>query len=503
MTNVKITCLWFSTFCLVLFSSPKNNEMSTTENVYPGELQASAPFDNMGVKGDCTRQQEMSPDSTLKIKSKKRVSFPLGEQIVSGSAEPWYPWTTVACVTVEEVISSYKLSCKNLGVQPLHKLLTQLEEITDIQHRIKCLDLKGENLDNVSCEALEEIFKRIRFKMISLEWAKLNEDGASALFDMMEYYDSTLCLRISFSRNIGRRGWMAAAQLIQKSNSLQEFEASGIPLMDNTASCLARGLRANHHLRVLRLDNARLSGRSLMLLVCALKMNQVLRELYLADNNLNSDQDSMHLRDLLQVNCTIQLLDLKNNCIFNTGLEDICEGLKGQKQGLKTLILWNNKLTHKGMTHLAAILPNLTSLETLNLGRNPLSNEGVHRLKEGLIANRSVTRLGLASTAITCEGAVAMAEFIVESTGILRLDLRRNSIRTGGLMALTLAMKLNNSLVQLDLDKGPMGEKEGWLIETQKLLLIKIAKCCKGNLMMKRAKQEEKKHEENSTGRPL
>ncbi|XP_072107552.1 uncharacterized protein [Mobula birostris] len=317
----------------------------------------------------------------------------------------------------------------------------------------------GENLDNVSCEALEEIFRQIQFKMISLEWAKLDEDGASALFDMMEYYDSTLCLRISFSRNIGTRGWMAAAQLIQKSNSLQEFEASGIPLMDNTASCVARGLKANHHLRVLRLDNARLSGRSLMLLVCALKMNQVLRELYLADNNLNCVQDSMHLRDLLQVNCTIQLLDLKNNCIFNTGLEDICEGLKGQKQGLKTLILWNNKLTHKGITHLAAILPNLTSLETLNLGRNPLSNEGVHRLKEGLIANRSVTRLGLASTAITCEGAIAMAEFIVESTGILRLDLRRNRIRTGGLMALTLAMKLNNSLVQLDLDKGPMGEK--------------------------------------------
>ncbi|XP_051874603.1 protein phosphatase 1 regulatory subunit 37 [Pristis pectinata] len=424
-----------------------NNEMSATENVYTGELQAPAPFDSMGVKDDCTGQQEMSPYGTWKIKSKKRVSFPLGEQIVSGSAEPWNPWKA------------------------------------------------GENLDCENCEALEEIFKRIQFTMINLEWAKLDEDGASALFDMMEYYDSTLCLRISFSKNIGTRGWKAAAQLIQKSSCLQEFEASGIPLMEDTASCVARGLKFNHHLRVLRLDNARLSGRSLMLLVSALKMNQTLQELYLADNNLNSVQDSMYLRDLLQVNYAIRLLDLKNNCIFNTGLEDICEGLKRQKQGLKTLILWNNKLTHKGMNHLAAILPKLTSLETLNLGRNPLSNEGVHRLKEGLIANRSVTRLGLASTAITCEGAIATAEFIVESTGILRLDLRRNRIRTGGLMALTLAMKLNHSLIRLDLDKGPMAEKEGWLIETQKLLLVKIAKCCKRNSIMKRMKLEEEKEE--------
>ncbi|XP_069772267.1 protein phosphatase 1 regulatory subunit 37 [Narcine bancroftii] len=469
--------------------------MSTTENVYTGALQAPAPFNSIGVKVDSYGQQEISPNSRWKIKSKKRVSFPLEEQIVSGSAEPWNPWKADACVTVEEIISSYKLSCKKLGVQPIHKLLTQLQEITETHHRMKCLDLQGEMLDYESCEALEEIFKRIQFKTINLEWTKMDEDGASALFNMMEYYDSTFCLSISFTKNIGRRGWKAAAQLIQKSSSLQEFKASGIPMMERPASCVARGLKLNYHLRVLRLDRARLSGRPLMLLVSALKMNQMLQELYLADNNLNSVQDSMYLRDLLEVNSAIQLLDLKNNCIFNTGLEDICEGLKRQKQGLKTLILWNNKLTHKGMIPLAAILPNLTYLETLNLGRNRLSDEGVQSLKEGLIANQSVTRLGLASTAITCEGAIAAAEFIAESTRILRLDLRRNRIGTGGLMALTLATKLNHSLVQMDLEKGPVVEKEDWLIETQKQLLLTIAEHCKRNSIGKRTKPGEKRDE--------
>ncbi|XP_032883580.1 protein phosphatase 1 regulatory subunit 37-like [Amblyraja radiata] len=477
-----------------------SNEMSAAEDVHAEDRQAPVQLDSIGVKDDCTGQQERSPNSKWKIKSKKRVSFPSGEEIVSGSVEPLNPWKADACVTVEEIITSYNLSCKKLNVQPIHNLLTQLQEITEVQHWIACLDLKGEKLDYESCEALEEIFKRIRFKMINLEWAKLHEDGASALFDMMEYYDSTLCLSISFSRTIGTRGWRAAAQLIRTSSSLQEFEASGIPLTEHSASYVARGLKFNRHLRVLRLDNTGLSGRSLMLLVSALKMNQVLQELYLADNNLNSVQDSMYLRDLLEGNGAIRLLDLKNNCIFNTGLEDICEGLKRQKQGLKTLILWNNRLTHKGMNHLSAILPKLRSLETLNLGRNPLSNEGIRRLKEGLIANRSITRLGLASTAITCEGAIATAEFLVESSGILRLDLRRNRIKTGGLMALTLAMKLNRSLVQLDLDKGPVGEKEGWLIETQKLLQVKIAKCCKRNSIVNGTQLEEGTNEATQTG---
>uniref|UniRef100_UPI00398F5EA0 protein phosphatase 1 regulatory subunit 37 n=1 Tax=Pristiophorus japonicus TaxID=55135 RepID=UPI00398F5EA0 len=431
--------------------------MSATEKVYTGALQMPASSDDVDAKDDCTVQQATSLNSRWKIKPTKHVSFPLGEEIVSGSAEPRNPWEASASVTVEEIITSYKLTCKKLGVQPIHKMLTQLEEITEAHHRIKCLDLKGIKLDYESCEALEEIFKRIQFELINLEWTKLDEDGASALFDIMKYYDSAVHLSISFNKRIGSRGWMAAAQLIRKSSSLQEFEASGIPLTEHTACFVAQGLRFNSHLRVLRLDNASLSGRPLMLLVSALNMNQMLQELYLADNNLNSVQDSMYLREMLESNCTIRLLDLKNNCIFNTGLEDICKGLRRQKQGLKTLILWNNKLTHKGMSHLAAILPNLTCLETLNLGHNPLSNEGIHRLKEALIGNRSVLRLGLASTAITCEGAIATAEFIVESAGILRLDLRRNRIRTGGLMALSLALRLNRSLVRLDLDKEPMG----------------------------------------------
>ncbi|XP_078419524.1 protein phosphatase 1 regulatory subunit 37 [Cetorhinus maximus] len=504
-----------------------NNEMNATEKVYTGELQAQASSNNVDAKDVCAVQQGTSLNNRWKTKPAKRVCFPPGGKIVSGSAEPRNPWETAGSVTVEEIMTSYKLSCKKLGVQPIHKLMIQLQlpinarakakssellqfqspvqefhldvilkihsfaendvvlssysdgffplptvekprteesvamEITEVHHRIKCLDLKGEKLDYESCEALEEIFKRIQFKLINLEWVKLDEDGASALFDIIEYYDSAVHLSISFTKHIGSRGWMAAAQLIRKSISLQEFEACGIPLMEHTACFVAQGLKFNSHLRVLRLDSASMSGRPLMLLVSALNVNQMLQELYLADNNLNSVQDSMNLRELLQSNYTIRLLDLKNNCILNTGLQDICEGLRRQKQGLKTLILWNNKLTHVGMSHLAAILPNLTCLETLNLGHNPLSNEGIHRLKGALIANRSVTRLGLASTAITSEGAIAIAEFVVESAGILRLDLRRNRIRTGGLMALSLALRLNHSLVRLDLDKEPMGETAG------------------------------------------
>lgn len=38
------------------------------------------------------------------------------------------------------------------------------------------------------------------------------------------------------------------------------------------------------------------------------------------------------------------------------GLAYICEGLKEQRKGLVTLVLWNNQLTHAGMAYLGMTL---------------------------------------------------------------------------------------------------------------------------------------------------
>ncbi|KAM4743374.1 protein phosphatase 1 regulatory subunit 37 [Anableps anableps] len=422
--------------------------------------------------------------------SGKRVTFPSDEDIVSGAVEPKDPWRHAQNVTVEEILSSYKQACQKLNCKPIPKVLKQIQELKDLTQRNECLDLKGEKLDYKACESLEEILKRVQFKVIDLEQTNLDEDGASALFDMIEYYESATHLNISFNKHIGTRGWQAAAHMMRKTSSLQYLEARNTPLLDHSAPFVARALRISGSLAVLHLENAGLSGRPLMLLATALKMNMNLRELYLADNKLNGLQDSAQLGNLLKFNYNIQILDLRNNHILDSGLAYLCEGLKEQRKGLVTLVLWNNQLTHNGMGYLAAALPCTQSLETLNLGHNSVGNEGVHKLKDGLIANRSVLRLGLASTKLSCEGAVAVAEFIAESPRLLRLDLRENEIKTGGLMALSLALKVNNSLLRLDLDREPKKESVKSFIETQRALLTEIQNGCKRNFILAKEKEE-------------
>ncbi|XP_050990686.1 protein phosphatase 1 regulatory subunit 37 [Labeo rohita] len=420
----------------------------------------------------------------------KRVTFPSDEDIVSGAVEPKDPWRHAQNVTVEEILNAYRQACQKLNCKPIPKVLKQIQDLKDLTQRNECLELKGEKLDYKSCESLEEIFKRVQFKVVDLEQTNLDEDGASALFDMIEYYESATHLNISSNKHIGTRGWQAAAHMMRKTSSLQYLDARNTPLLDHSAPFVARALRISGSLTVLHLENAGISGRPLMLLATALKMNMNLRELYLAENKLNGLQDSAQLGNLLKFNYNIQILDLRNNHILDSGLAYICEGLKEQRKGLVTLVLWNNQLTHNGMGYLAAALPFTQSLETLNLGHNAVGNEGVHKLKDGLIANRSILRLGLASTKLSCEGAVAIAEFIAESPRLLRLDMRENEIKTGGLMALSLAFKVNTSLLRLDLDREPKKETVKSFIETQRALLADIQNGCKRNFILAKEKEE-------------
>lgn len=471
------------------------DSVSTPQDIPAGsttESQADAS-QTCSIEASATDPAGLYPsvqEGDTKHKSGKRVTFPSDEDIISGAVEPKDPWRHAQNVTVEEILSSYKQACQKLNCKPIPKVLKQIQELKDLTQRNECLDLKGEKLDYKACESLEEILKRVQFKLVDLEQTNLDEDGASALFDMIEYYESATHLNISFNKHIGTRGWQAAAHMMRKTSSLQYLDARNTPLLDHSAPFVARALRISGSLAVLHLENAGLSGRPLMLLATALKMNMNLRELYLADNKLNGLQDSAQLGNLLKFNYNIQILDLRNNHILDSGLAYVCEGLKEQRKGLVTLVLWNNQLTHNGMGYLAAALPCTQSLETLNLGHNSVGNEGVHKLKDGLIANRSVLRLGLASTKLSCEGAVAVAEFIAESPRLLRLDLRENEIKTGGLMALSLALKVNTSLLRLDLDREPKKETVKSFIETQRALLAEIQNGCKRNFILAKEKED-------------
>ncbi|KAL8619651.1 hypothetical protein ACOMHN_019706 [Nucella lapillus] len=393
----------------------------------------------------------------------------------------------------KDVLTAYKKSCDKHGTKPLSRILQQVEALSCSGKRAEKFVLKGEKIDTKQCETCEEILRRIQFKTIDLESCHLDDETAVAWFDMIEYYESTCYLNISFNKNIGVRGWQACSRLIRRTPCLTTLDLRNCDMNDRSIPIFGRALKLGSHLTVLHMENMYLSGRSLILLVAALKMNEILQELFLADNRL-MPSDGIQLGNLLKYNHSLTLLDLRNNHLQDVGVGHLCDGLYDQNldKGLRTLVLWNNQVTYQAMGSLSRALGSTKCLETLNLGHNNVTNEGIHILKDGLLKSKSLMRLGLQATRLTCEGAVALAEYVADSIHLLRLDLRENDIKTAGLMALSLALKVNESVTRMDIDKET--KKESGMkdyAEQQRRLLQEIQSYMERNQQAVLAREEE------------
>lgn len=430
----------------------------------------------------------------------RRVSFPEDEtHLISSYLEPVNPWQQMAGVTVEEIGAAYRSSCERHRTQPLPAVLQQIKALPlAVGGRVECLSLRGQRLEGSQCEGLEEIFRRVQFKILDLEGCCLDDDTAIPLFDMIEFYDSATQLNISCNAKIGFRGWQACSRMLKRTPSVEYLDARSTNLNETNMPILGRALRLGARLHTLHLENCNLTGRPLIMLTAALRQNDTLAELYLAENRLGVN-DCIQLGNLVRANSTLRLLDLRNNNVQDAGCAHVCEGITEQQKqqqqtlnsgssdkfsckGLNSLILWNNHLTQQSATHLAGMLAATRALETLNLGRNNLTSEGVLRLKESLLRNHALLRLGLQAARIADEGAVALAEYTADNTVIQHIDLRENPIRVAGLMALAHSLRLNSTIIQMDIDSDPRTEPTMELAEQHSSLQKEIKEYCQRNL---------------------
>ena len=133
----------------------------------------------------------------------------------------------------------------------------------------------------------------------------LDDEGLISLCDMMEYYESVEKLNISQNKNIGPRGWQviysvfswthgsgqplalpfvdltdlpfqACAKLIRKTPCLEAVDVRGCNITEQSMPILGRTLRLNTSLSVLHLEACQLSGKTLIVLIAALKVSVIL-----------------------------------------------------------------------------------------------------------------------------------------------------------------------------------------------------------------------------------
>ncbi|CAI5451173.1 unnamed protein product [Caenorhabditis angaria] len=447
-------------------SSPASPIPPTTTGMYaaqsPPQTQQSHSSANSVRKKVSDANKDTTEERIRHCSHDRSVRFAEDTEVVTGFHEApisiFHSGNIGDSIDPAEIVQAYRDACQRRQCPPsptVEKQIGFFHRKTSERQEMLCL--KGQRVTHEQMEALEEILKRVQFHTIDFEYTFLNDECAISLGEMIEFYDSCVRLNLSFNKQIEQRGWTAIFRAVKHSTSLQMLNLRYTTLTDKIVPLLCRSLRATPpiSLSCLHLENTQMSGKNLLILICALKNNTSIKELYLGDNGLQGT-DGSHLHQLIMSNTSIQLLDLRNNNLSDAGVRHISDALRNREalenSALSALVLWNNHVTGASMDCLSEALKENTKIETLNIGNNKLGVDGIFRLKPAIVSNSHLHRLGLQNTMLDCQGAIILAECIADNVALLRVDIRDNPIALAGLLALHSAMKLNKSITLLNID---------------------------------------------------
>ncbi|XP_050959205.1 protein NLRC5-like isoform X6 [Labeo rohita] len=258
--------------------------------------------------------------------------------------------------------------------------------------------------------------------------------------------------------NLTDKSCPALATLLGSDSSLKELNMNNNNMQDSGVKKICTGLKSKKcELETLRLSNCGITKEGYKALASALRSNPShLIELDLTGND--PGQSGMkQLTDVLQTGCcklkilslndcsltdkscsalatllgsdtSLKELNMNNNNLQDSGVKQICTGLKNMKCKLEILRLSKCALTEKSCPDLASVLSSdSSSLKDLDLSNNNLHTSGVKLLSDALKENCMLEKLRFSNCSITKEGYKALASALgSNSSHLIELDLTGN-----------------------------------------------------------------------------
>ncbi|KAM4706507.1 NACHT, LRR and PYD domains-containing protein 3-like [Discoglossus pictus] len=161
-----------------------------------------------------------------------------------------------------------------------------------------------------------------------------------------------------------------------------------------------------------------------------------LRELRLEECDLTSSccED---LQDVITTNRSLITLDLSDNKLGDSGVKQLCDGLRHPDCALKELRLDRCNLTLSCCVDLYNVITTNRSLITLDLSRNKLGDSGVKRLCDGLRhPDCALKELRLYRCYLTSSCCEDLQDVITTNRSLITLDLSGNQLGVSGVKRL-------------------------------------------------------------------
>ncbi|XP_058232271.1 NACHT, LRR and PYD domains-containing protein 3-like [Hemibagrus wyckioides] len=316
--------------------------------------------------------------------------------------------------------------------------------LIDPHCKLQTLGLAGTNFSEQSCELMASVFQSVtsHLRELDLGCNILRDSGVKLLTVGLNTIQCKI-EKLGLDRcSLTTESCEALKAVLQSPNShLRELNLSYNKLEISAVQQLCDGLTCpNCKLEGLDLSYNNLSHSGVKLL-CAGLMNPdcKIKSIRIADVGISDEACETLALALQSTNPHLRELDLSNNWIGDSGVKLLCEGLISPKSKLEKLSLrWCN-LTDSSCVNLAKVLSTPTCLTDLELRDNDLYDSGVEMLCTGLRhPHCSLQRLGLSGCCVTEEGCSTLALSLRSDHSQLReLDLSYNHPGEAGMRQLT------------------------------------------------------------------
>ncbi|XP_036924385.1 leucine-rich repeat-containing protein 45 isoform X1 [Sturnira hondurensis] len=212
---------------------------------------------------------------------------------------------------MDELPRSYSRLCKESGTEPQEAVLQQLHAAPRGR-----LDLATQSLTLDTCRALGELLqKEAQLTELVLSDCMLSEEGAALLLQGLCANTVLRCLDLK-GNNLQAAGAEALGRLLRHSTSIQSLtlEWNNLGTWEDAFATFCRALAGNGVLRQLDLRNNQISHQGAEELALALKSNTSLQQLDLRWNNIGL-LGGRALVNCLPSNRTLWKLELAGNSV--------------------------------------------------------------------------------------------------------------------------------------------------------------------------------------------
>lgn len=296
----------------------------------------------------------------------------------------------VGAITANSRIRILNLKGSLKGVADKDQMLDGLCNLITFNESLQILDLADNDLDD---NALLKIIKAISERKHSI---------------------SILSFASNKITSLGVHGMLQECVKL-KVNPFEELYFDENPLGDCGAIVLARNLKSLGIAKKLSLSNCNIRDVGAEAIFNSLQNDLFLQELHLDSNRIT---DGQSVAQLLDVNQTIQTLNLSDNCLDSDAAAFIFDTLPSNV-GLKKLLLADNLIDELAEADIISGVIGNERIVELDLMNNLLTDEANLTLINALIEHPSMQRLGIVDISLDKNQAV---EYLAKANKRLRLS---------------------------------------------------------------------------------